>query len=166
MEKVHELPSRPHIHFPELRFGITSVSPTIRKLARPVNARVFRGQSANPEALLPVCPPSTRNRRQGPNGPSNVPLRDFGARELDDNVVAHKSLFVLACETFPGLLLSFLVLPLLPAHRCIALFLPLSCICFSMPSASRYLCIGATDLAGWDWPNVFFCRVWAASARK
>ncbi len=90
----------------------------------------------------------------------------FEADELDDNVIAHKSLFVLACETFPGLPLCFLVLPLLPAHRRIALFLPLSCICFSMPSASRYLCIGATEPSGWDWPRVFLRRVWAVSARK
>src|SRR6266478_2577575 len=91
----------------------------------------------------------------------------FETDELDDNVIAHKSLFVLAGETFPGFSLCFLVvLPLLPAQRCIAFFLPLSCICFSMPSASRYLCIGATDTSGWDWPSVFSCAVWAVSARK
>src|SRR6266478_1076742 len=90
----------------------------------------------------------------------------FEADELDDNVIAHKSLFVLACETFPGLPLCFLVLPLLSAHRSIALFLPLSCICFSMPSASRYLCIGATEPSGWGWPSVFFRRGWAVGERK
>src|SRR5260370_25126202 len=25
-----------------------------------------------------------------------------------------------------------------------------------MPSASKNLCIGATDPSGWDWPSVFF----------
>src|SRR5438552_15140908 len=85
----------------------------------------------------------------------------FETDELDDNVIAHKSLFVLAGEPFLGFPLCFLlVLPLLPAQRWIALFLPLSCTCFSMPAASRYLLFGATDPSGWDWPRVFFCALW------
>src|SRR6266481_449044 len=91
----------------------------------------------------------------------------FETDELDDSVIAHKSFFVLAGEAFPGFpLCCLVVLPLLPAQRWIALFLPLSCISFSIPSASRYLCIGATDPFGWEWPSVFFCRVWAVRVRK
>jgi len=59
----------------------------------------------------------------------------FETDELDDNVIAHKSLFVLACK-LPWLASLLLGLASAPCHRCIALFLPLSCICFSMPSAS------------------------------
>src|SRR6266446_1316062 len=71
----------------------------------------------------------------------------------------NKSLFVLGGETFYGFPFCFLArLPLLPAQRRIALFLPLSCSCFSMPSASRYLCIGATDPSGWEWPSIFFSQ--------
>jgi hypothetical protein len=63
----------------------------------------------------------------------------------------HKSLFVPVGEAFYNFAFCFLPrLPLFPAQRWIALFLPLSCSCFSMPSASRYLCIGATDPSGWD----------------
>ena len=46
--------------------------------------------------------------------------------------------------------------PLFPADCCIAFFLLLSCSCRSMPSASRYLCIGATEPSGWAGPEVFF----------
>ena len=51
---------------------------------------------------------------------------------------------------------AFCFLPrrvLFPAHRWIAFFLPSTCNCFSMPFASRYFCIGATDPSGWD------CRI-------
>jgi hypothetical protein len=69
----------------------------------------------------------------------------------------HKRLFVLASETFYDFVFCFLPrLPLIPAQRCIALFLPLSCSCFSTQSASMNLCMGATDPFGWDWPSVFF----------
>ena len=57
---------------------------------------------------------------------------------------------------------AFPVLPLLtlfPAQRRVALFLPSSCSCFSMPLALRYLCTGATDPSGWGWSGVFFLGV-------
>src|SRR5258708_38338092 len=79
----------------------------------------------------------------------------------------HKRFFVLAGEAFYDFAFCFLPrLPLFPAQRCIAFFLPSTCSCFSMPSASRYLCIGATEPFGWDWPRVFFCRVWGTGARQ
>ena len=69
----------------------------------------------------------------------------------------HKRLFVLASETFYDFVFCFLPrLPLIPAQRRIALFLPLGCSCFSMQSASMNLCMGAIDPFGWDWPSVFF----------
>ena len=52
-------------------------------------------------------------------------------------------------EVFYGFAFCFLPrLVLFPAHRWIAFFLPSICNCFSIPFASRYFCIGATDPSG------------------
>jgi hypothetical protein len=42
-------------------------SPVVKALTYTDKMRVYREQSANPEALLPVCPSLSGNQRQAPN---------------------------------------------------------------------------------------------------